>query len=377
VKAHLVVAGGGIGGTAAALALHRAGFGVTLFERAPVVKEAGAGISLWPNATRILASWGLLDEIVAAGREVTQFNLQTPNGRFISTIPMSGFTTPSLCLRRADLHRALLRQLPPACVVMAQRVERFSHAPKGIKVSLAGGTEILADGLIGADGIHSAVREQLHGPARPSYRGYCIWRGLAPEIPGGIPGHISETWGRGRRFGIMPVRDGQVCWYATHNRPSAKADSAEAQKAEILALFAAWHHPVGALVLGTPAGEIIRSDAQDRRALHHWGEERVTLLGDAAHPVTPNVGQGACMAIEDAACLAKCLRLHSSVPSAFRHYESRRQPRTAFIARRARHIGVIGQWEHPLLTGFRNLATSALLARSPDLQLNAMYAYEV
>ncbi len=127
MKAHLVVAGGGIGGTAAALALHRAGFGVTLFERAPVVKEVGAGLSLWPNATRILESWGVLDEIVAAGREVTQFNLQIPNGRFISTIPMSGFTTPSLCLRRADLHRALLRQLPPACVVMAQRVEPASE----------------------------------------------------------------------------------------------------------------------------------------------------------------------------------------------------------------------------------------------------------
>ena len=209
MKPHFIVAGGGIGGTAAALALHRAGFGVTLFERAPVAKEVGAGISLWPNATRVLESWGVLDEIVARGREVTRFNLQTPNGRFISTIAMSGFTTPSLCLRRADLHQALLRQLPPACVVMAQRVERFSQGPKEVKVSLEGGAEILADGLIGADGIHSTIRGQLHGSARPSYRGYCIWRGLAPEIPGAPPGHISETWGRGKRFGILNTGDGR------------------------------------------------------------------------------------------------------------------------------------------------------------------------
>jgi 2-polyprenyl-6-methoxyphenol hydroxylase-like FAD-dependent oxidoreductase len=267
--------------------------------------------------------------------------------------------------------------LPEGCLISGQRVEAFTQRPDGVTVSFADGHEESAGGLIAADGINSAVRAQIHGPGEPIYRGYCIWRGIAPEIPGAVRGHISETWGSGRRFGVMPMGQGRVCWYATRNCAPSQSDAPEGRKAEVSALFKDWHGPIPGLIRATDPGDIIKNDARDRKPLKRWGDGRVTLLGDAAHPITPNVGQGACMAIEDAACLAKCLLASSDVATAFRAYEALRGPRTARISRQARRIGAIGQWENPLIVRGRDLITRLVLSRSPDMQLNAIYAYEV
>jgi 2-polyprenyl-6-methoxyphenol hydroxylase-like FAD-dependent oxidoreductase len=373
----LIIAGGGIGGITAALALHRAGFDVVVYERAPAFTEIGAGMSLWPNATRVLRSLGVLEHLLVSGEPVTQFNLHRPNGKLISAIAMTGFQTPALCIHRADLHRALRSQLPEGCLISGQRVEAFAQESDGVIARFAGGLEAHADGLIAADGINSAVRTQIHGSGEPIFRGYCIWRGIAPEIPGAVRGHISETWGSGRRFGVMPMGQGRVCWYATRNSAPSQSDAQEGRKSEVLALFKDWHGPIPELIEATNPADIIKNDARDRRPLKRWGDRRVTLLGDAAHPITPNVGQGACMAIEDAACLAKCLLASSDVASAFRAYEALRGPRTARIARQARRIGAIGQWENRWIVRGRDLVTRLVLTRSPDMQLNAIYAYEV
>jgi 2-polyprenyl-6-methoxyphenol hydroxylase-like FAD-dependent oxidoreductase len=170
---------------------------------------------------------------------------------------------------------------------------------------------------------------------------------------------------------------GRVCWYATRNSAPSQSDAPEGRKAEVSALFNDWHGPIPELIEATNPADIIKNDARDRKPLMRWGDRRVTLLGDAAHPITPNVGQGACMAIEDAACLAKCLLASSDVASAFRAYEALRGTRTAHIARQARRIGAIGQWENPWVVRGRDLITRLVLSRSPDMQLNAVYAYEV
>jgi 2-polyprenyl-6-methoxyphenol hydroxylase-like FAD-dependent oxidoreductase len=373
----LIIAGGGIGGLTAALAIHRAGFDVAVYERAPAFTEVGAGMSLWPNATRVLHSLGLLEQVLVSGEPVTQFNLYRPNGKLISAIAMTGFQTPALCIHRADLHRALRSQLPEGCLKSGLRVESFAQGSNGVIAKCEGGFEASADGLIAADGINSAVRAQIHGSGEPIYRGYCIWRGIVPEIPGAVQGHISETWGAGRRFGVMPMGKGRVCWYGTRNSVPSQSDAPEGRKAEVFALFKDWHGPIPELIEATNPADIIKNDARDRKPLKRWGDRRVTLLGDAAHPITPNVGQGACMAIEDAACLTKCLLASADVASAFRAYETLRGPRTAHIARQARRIGAIGQWENPWVVRGRDLITRLVLSRSPDMQLNAIYAYEV
>jgi 2-polyprenyl-6-methoxyphenol hydroxylase-like FAD-dependent oxidoreductase len=373
----LIVAGGGIGGMATALALHRAGLEVTVFERAPVFSEVGTGLSLWPNATRVLQSLGVLDEIAARGEAVTQFNLQRPDGSRISTIAMTGYSTPALCVHRADLHRALFRPLPARGLEAGQVMQSFTEDEDGVTARLASGREVRADGLIGADGINSVIRAQLHGAAPPVYRGYTIWRGLAPDPGGLIRGHLSETWGAGQRFGIMPIGQGRICWYATRNGPAAQPDAPEGRQAEVLGLYRGWHRPITALIEATAPADILRNDARDRNALRPWGRGRVTLVGDAAHPITPNVGQGACLAIEDAAWLAKLLPETADVAGAFRAYERMRGARTDYIARQARRIGSIGQWENPWLVQGRNFIARLVLARQSVRQLNAVYAYKV
>jgi 2-polyprenyl-6-methoxyphenol hydroxylase-like FAD-dependent oxidoreductase len=377
VSKKLIIAGGGIGGLTAALALNRAGIDVTVYERASAFTEVGAGMSLWPNATRVLHSLGVLEQVLASGEPVTQFNLNRPGGKLISAIPMTGFPTPALCIHRADLHRALRSRLPDGCLKSGQRFEAYAQEADRVVVRFAGGIEASADGLIAADGINSAIRAQIHGACEPIFRGYCIWRGIAPEIPGAVQGHISETWGSGRRFGILPMGQGRVCWYATRNSLPSQEDAPQGRKSEVLSLFKDWHGPIPALIEATDPADIIKNDARDRKPLGKWGDGRVTLLGDAAHPITPNVGQGACMAIEDAACLAKCLLGSSDVASAFRSYEAMRVPRTAYVARQALRIGAIGQWENPWIVKGRDLVAGLVLSLSPDMQLNAIYSYEV
>ena len=362
---------------AAALALHRAGQDVMVFERAPAFAEVGTGMSLWPNATRILQSLGLLDQVRARGEEVTQFNLHRPNGRMISTVNMTGYPTPALCMHRAELHRTLYQPLPSRCLVNNEVFQSFAQDDDGVTAKFASGREARADGLIGADGINSLIRAQLHGAEPAAYRGYCIWRGLAPDPGGLVRGHISETWGAGQRFGIMPIGQGRICWYATRNGPRSQPDAAEGRKAEVLELFRDWHGPIPALIAVTPAASILKNDACDRPSLRQWGRGVVTLLGDSAHPMTPNVGQGACMAIEDAACLAKLLPGAADVAAGFRNYERLRRTRTAFIARQSRRIGMIGQWKNPLMVRGRDFITRLVLARPPELQLIAVYSYEV
>jgi len=373
----LIIAGGGIGGLSAAVALNQAGFEVEVYERAPAFIEIGAGMSLWPNATRVLRSLGILDQVLSRGRPVSQFNLFRANGKLISAISMTGFQNPALCIHRADLHEALRSRLPEGCLIPGQRVKSFEQDADSVVARFDGGHDVRGDGLIAADGIKSTVRAQIHGPSEPIYRGYCIWRGIAPEARGGIQGHISETWGAGQRFGMMPMGQGRVCWYATKNCAPSQADALGGRKAEVAGMFKNWHGPIPELIEATNPADIIKNDARDQDALRSWGDSRVTLLGDAAHPMTPNVGQGACMAIEDAACLAKCLSSRSDTALAFRSYERLRAARTTHMARQARRIGAIGQWENPWVVRGRDLITRLVLSRSPDTQLKSMYAYEI
>jgi len=373
----MLIVGGGIGGTAAALALHRAGLPATLVERAPTFAEVGAGMSLWPNATRVLRDWGILDRVIAVGEPVARFNLLTSAGRLISTLDLSGFDAPALCLHRADLHRCLREPIPTDRILGNHELVSFAQDRTGVGARFSGGDQMKAAGLIGADGIHSVVRRQLHGAGRPAYRGYCVWRGIAPD-PGDLArGHISETWGAGHRFGILPMGAGRVCWYATRNGPPASGPAGMNHKDDVWRIFSRWHRPISALIEATPADAILRNDAQDRPPLPRWGDGRVTLLGDAAHPMTPNVGQGAGMAIEDAAGLAQALRTHPGVAESLAAYEARRRDRTAQVGRQARRIGAIGQWENRWMVRGRNLVTRWVLDRTPDLRRNWVYAHKI
>ena len=168
-----------------------------------------------------------------------------------------------------------------------------------------GGRRAQADVVVGADGLRSAVRASLGIPGEIRYAGYTAWRGIAPFRTAGLL--AGETLGCGQRFGLVPIAGDRVYWYATDNVPEGGREESERAKVRLAGMFSRWHAPIPALIEATPAAAILRNDISDRDPVDRWGAGRVTLLGDAAHPMTPNLGQGGCQAIEDALVLARCL----------------------------------------------------------------------
>jgi 2-polyprenyl-6-methoxyphenol hydroxylase-like FAD-dependent oxidoreductase len=201
-----------------------------------------------------------------------------------------------------------------------------------------------------------------------------VWRGVATYGGSAIRrGDNSETWGRGSRFGILDIGQGRFTWYATANLPQRAAPQDEL-KSELLQLFAGWHEPIPSLIESTEL--ILENGAYDLPPLPHWTAGRVTLLGDAAHPCTPNLGQGGGMAIEDAMVLAKCVAREPAIESALHRYELLRRRRTGHIQQRSLLMGHIGQWQNRAVVSGRHMVTSFLPAALFEHNLRRVYSYE-
>jgi 2-polyprenyl-6-methoxyphenol hydroxylase-like FAD-dependent oxidoreductase len=188
-------------------------------------------------------------------------------------------------------------------------------------------------------------------------------------------GSNSETWGRGKRFGILNTGGDRFTWYATANTNPDHVDSPEGRRQELLRMFAGWHEPVERLIAGTEECAVLKNGAYDLAPLKRWGRGRVMLLGDAAHPCTPNLGLGGCMALEDALVLAKSFAREATPEIALRRYESLRRERTRHVQQRSLLMGHIGQWESRLFTGGRQMATSLLPAKIFERNLRRVYSY--
>jgi 2-polyprenyl-6-methoxyphenol hydroxylase-like FAD-dependent oxidoreductase len=374
-KLSIGIVGGGIGGVAAAVAFHRAGIQATVYERANELREVGAGMMLWPNATRVLKELGLLERVAAFSGPNQHFLVRSRTGKILMDIGLGHFDEPALCTRRSDLLAALLSALPAERVRLGHDFEYFEEKNSSVGIHFSDGVSIEHDFLIGADGIRSRVRSQLLGIREPIYRGYTIWRGLAHHT-GAVPSDSnSETWGRGKRFGILSTGGDRFTWYATANTHPGHVDSHEGRRRELLRMFAGWHEPVESLIAGTEEGAILKNGAYDLPPLKRWGHGRVMLLGDAAHACTPNLGLGGCMALEDALVLAKSFAEEASPELALRRYESRRRERTRHVQQRSLLIGHIGQWESLLIAAGRQVVTGMLPAKIFERNLRRVYSY--
>jgi 2-polyprenyl-6-methoxyphenol hydroxylase-like FAD-dependent oxidoreductase len=355
VKGKALIIGGGIGGLATAVALRRAGWEIEVFERAPGLEEVGAGLSLWRNALAALDRIGLLESLRALGVEGQTGAFRKPSGKTLLTMKAGTTDTASggiiLLLHRAELLDVLCRAAGPDVIRLGARCIWLDQDAATVTAHFEDGRTARGDLLIGADGLRSAVRSTLFGPEPPRYGGYAAWRGVTQFDHARLtPG---ETWGRGRRFGQWGMTKGRVYWYATESVPEGQGDPSEGRKQGLLKLFRGWHEPVEDLIEATDESAILRNDVYDRPALRQWSVGRATLLGDAAHPMTPDMGQGACQAIEDAVVLADCLNRGSDVAEALRAYESRRIPRTRRVVRESRQAGTIAQWSNPLACRIR------------------------
>ncbi|MGW6569415.1 FAD-dependent monooxygenase [Streptomyces sp. NPDC054975] len=359
------IVGGGIGGLAAAIALHRRGWRVEVLERAPEFTEIGAGISLWPNALRALDVLGLADAVRELGAVEASGGVRDRRGRWLSrtdtTELVSRFGHPLVVLHRAELLRALTEALPPECLRPGSEVTAVRDDRHGLLVQHGGG-ESRSDLVIGADGLRSVVRRTLWPDAPgPRYAGYTAWR-MVTEPLAEPPAEGAATWGRGERFGYTALPGRRMYCFATASLPPGTAFGST-EHAELLRRFGSWPDPVPALLAAVPADTVLRHDLYALPPLASFARGRVALLGDAAHAMTPNLGQGACQALEDAVTLAACLDGTPDVTAALRSYDRLRRPRAQAVARRSARLGTIGQLAWPPAVLLRDTAARLTPAR--------------
>lgn len=348
-----VVVGGGIGGLTVALALRRGGWAVEVYEQAPELKEVGSGLMVSTNAMRLLFELGLRD-VPSRGLEVHQGEMCAWSGEVLTGHSLVELArrggAPNVIFHRAALHAALAEALGREGVHLGARLQGFEDDGRTVLARFEDGREARGDVLVGADGLKSRVRAQLHGEEPPRYAGYPCWRGLTGPFshPALSVGLLRETQGRGARFGAGYFTQGRVYWWATVNLPEG-APTPGGDKAFLLEAFRTAHAPLPQLIAATDEADLLRSELYDREPLGGpWGRGRVTLLGDAAHPMLPNMGQGACSAIEDGWVLARALEEASDVDAGLRAYEERRKERTARLQSLSRLSGALGQWENPV-----------------------------
>jgi salicylate hydroxylase len=343
------IIGAGIGGLTAALALLQRGFDVEVYEQAPELKEVGAGIQISSNGTHVLYALGLKDaldrvQVLPSRREIRHWSTgETWNWFELGTATAQRYGTPHVMLHRGDLHALLaaaVRRHKPDAIKLDRRCVGVSQSGEQADIAFAGGKSARAGCVIGADGIHSKVRECLFGPDRPTFTGIVAWRALVPMQR--LPAHIAQPLGTnwlGPRGHVLhyPVRRGELMNYISFvERDDWQVESwTLAGTAEELASdYRGWHPDVHAII-----GSIevpFKWALMVRGPMDRWSSGRITLLGDACHPTLPFLGQGAVMAIEDAYVVAACLAKFAGDPAtAFERYEAIRRERTATVVRKS------------------------------------------
>ena len=374
----IAIVGAGIGGLSTAVGLQRAGAEVTVFERAPELRAGGSGLSVFANGLTALHSLGLLEDFEAVtdrGVEGFAAGQRRADGHWTAQVPEDAVGALRI-VDRTDLHRILLDALRPGTVETDAEVA--SVTPEGT-VTVRGHADSAEveerfDLVIGADGLHSRVRPIVDGGrARPRYAGYSAWRGIT-SVPVELSGEAGESVGHGRRFGIAPLADGRVYWFAVADMPEDAVFADE--KSIVEQMFSRWHSPIAELIAAT-AEAIHRTPIADlSHPLPRFHRGRVVLLGDAAHAMTPNLGQGGGQALEDAATLTALVaplagRAGRAVPEtsgaqldqALRRYEALRRPRSQSIAKKSRLMGQVFQLRSPLLAGLRDAVFTAVPAK--------------
>ncbi len=380
----ILIAGAGIGGLTTGICLQNAGFDVQVLEKFDAVKEVGAGILLGPNASGVLYKRGLGEALDAVSAPMSHMKICSWRGKVFVEQPamIDNVPGPSRMIHRAALQRVLYDALGHDRVQLGTACTGFtaatSPAEPAVFVNVHQKPPIAGRALIGADGVHSAIRQQIIGDTPLRYHGYTCWRGITEPFqhPDFEFGTLMEMQGPGTRIGVSYIDAERIYWWATANSPQGLHDDPNTIHAHLHQLFADWPDLFHALVDSTPADKILRNDIQDRAPTRNWSNGAVTLLGDAAHPMAPNLGQGACSAIEDAAVLTRCLVQNDDPQQAFLAYEKARQPRTERLQKLSKQFGDLAQWQNPTAVWLRELTMSMAPKSAMERQQRWIWGFD-
>lgn len=357
VDCEYAVIGGGVAGLSTAIALAGLKKDFLVFEQSSVLKGIGAGFGLAANAMQAFEYLGLRQEVEKIGYYTERFAILDHKGNTLiapDTQRLSSrYNQKNFTVHRADLHRFLLSKISSEQLLLGKRLQRFERTANRVLLVFEDGTRYRCRYLIVADGVKSVARQQLIPHTKPRYSGYTCWRATIDN------GEIalrqgSETWGPKGRFGMTPLVGDRIYWYACVNATQNNGTCKNYSVQDLLRNFSSYHSPIPNILSSTKDEDLLWNDIIDIRPLSRFAYGNILLIGDAAHATTPNLGQGACQALEDVAVLSDEIRRNSSVERAFKNFEKRRLKRTKYITDTSWRIGRAAQYTHPLMIGLRN-----------------------
>jgi 2-polyprenyl-6-methoxyphenol hydroxylase-like FAD-dependent oxidoreductase len=360
----IVIVGAGIGGLTAAIALGQRGFPVRVFETAPELAEAGAGIWVPPNAMEVLRRLGIAEEVRRAGTPIVRAQVADYRRGPLQTIETrTDAGGPTIAIRRTELQRVLAGHVPAESLILDARCTALGKSGARPCVFFSNRECAEADVVIGADGLRSTVRQSLFPGVRLRYSGQTSWRAVTPfTLPPRLDGMSWEVWAPGCRFGLSSIGSGNVYWYATADAPHGEAETVEGRRTRLTKMAAQFPEPIPALIAATDLDRAVRTDLWDFAPIESWHKGRVGLVGDAAHAMTPNLGQGGAQAIEDAWVIAEELSSCGDVEQGLARFEAARRAKARLVVNRARQVGRMAHMSGPLARALRN----SLLRLAPD-----------
>jgi 2-polyprenyl-6-methoxyphenol hydroxylase-like FAD-dependent oxidoreductase len=359
-----IIIGAGIGGLTTALALMKKGFDVTIYEQSVEVKEMGAGIWIAPNGLKVFDDLGISKDIIDAGKTLEKISVVDINGKLISTIDGNKIKVKhkfaTVAIHRASLQQILASYIPKNKIILGKRFSAYQQTKNSISASFEDGTILEADFLINADGIKSNARLQIHSDLNLRYSGQTCWRFVSEfDLPEKESGNMYEIWSnkKGLRIGYSKINDKQIYVFITNYEKAGGKDNPQTVINDLTNLCAEFPQMIKQMILSTKGKDILRNDLFDFKPIKKWTDGKAALIGDAAHATTPNLGQGACQAIEDAFVLAQELSLCNDVEIGLKSFEEKRIKKATYITNTSWQFGQVtntsGQLKSVLMGALR------------------------
>ncbi len=367
----IAIIGGGIGGLTTALGLKQCGKAVTVYEGAPEIKPVGAGIIMANNAMQVFEKLGIRNRIENAGCKISRIKITDARLNTLSETELTPFENKygvyNVAIHRADLQKILASEIGFEHIKLSKRLVRIEQE-NDFKLIFEDGTSANTDVIIGADGIKSVVRNELFKTGKIRDTKQRCWRGVSELDPTSRFDHEAfESWGKGKRFGFTKIAENSIYWYAVIN------ESLMNEHADITGLFSEFHPEIINMIAGTPKNNVIFSDIIDLAPINQWQHGKVCLVGDAAHATTPNMGQGACQAIEDAYIIGKLFGQEKSPQEVFTQYEALRKKKAHFIVNTSWRLGKVAHYQNSVAVWFRNTLMRAIPQSVSKKQLNKVF----
>lgn len=346
------IIGAGIGGLTTALALKQNGQQAIIYEGVPEIKPVGAGIILANNAMQVFKKLGLQEKIEKAGNKISCMKITDPQLNNISVVDLSAYekkySVQNVAIHRGELQKILANEVGYNNINLSKRLLKIEKSEL-FKLTFEDNSTTESNIVIGADGIKSVVRNQLFEENKLRNANQKCWRGICEmDLPQKYDQELNEAWGKGKRFGFVKIGKQKLYWYALADSKNIKQD-----EVDLGAMFSEFHSDILKIISAADKEQVIINDILDLKPIYKWQSENVCLIGDAAHATTPNIGQGACQAIEDAFVLSECLHKYG-ITKAFSEYQKLRLPKAHRIVKTSWIIGNMAHLQNPVFIGLRN-----------------------